>query len=1019
VRIRLLGPVEVVADDGTVLTPGAKMQRAVLSLLALRVNSVVSETALIDALWGENPISSADKTLHTYVSKVRHLLSCQIPFEQGGYRLIFPADEIDVTLFEKCLRSGSDALAANEPRQALDCFDQALALWRGPPLSDLGDHLIGQAEAVHLDELYQTGLERSFEARLALGEHQSLVADLETAVAAEPLRERRWQQLMLALYRAGRQADALRAYQRLRTTLGEGLAIEPSEQSRALEMAVLNQDDSLNWAPTAPDPGDRANVALPSGNVTFLLTEVEGRERLMRRLESGYGEVLDQYRGILQASISSHGGIEVATNSDGSFVVFADAGQAVAACLEAQRETQSHIRAPGSEIEARMGLHTGIARLADGGYMGVSVHQAVRICAAAHGGQVLLSANTARMVRHYLPEGCSLADRGSFMLSGFEDPERIYQLLHPEIKASFPPLRASPAQSHNLPDTRTSFVGRAAELKAIDGLLSESRLVTVVGPGGVGKTRLAVELAARLAPKFEWGIRICDLSPLDDPALLAASIAAAFGIRDEPECDPLEAVVRAVSDHEGLLLIDSCEHLIDATAEAIDNLLASIPGLRVLATSRQPVGLDGERVLRIHPLTTPRPDAGFVAVRDSEAVRLFESRARLTQPDFNVTENHAGVIGTICRRLDGVPLAIELVAAQVSTLPLSTIADRLETGLTVEKSGVHLTTDRHRTLEATVDWSYRLLDDTAQKLLRFLSVFANGFTIDAATRVSDDDDPVVTLTTLVDKSLVVWDPDAARYRLLETIRTFARARLEEAGEQDIAGARHLSWCAAFADSLRLGRTRNESYELFDRELDNFRAALQWAASHESLPTIRDRKPMASPVDEAALDAARLADVVQQPVLPLLDAPPSEEIQAGSEATWEILVAPDREYYERVDSDVEVAFPDHVAGQRFRLSDELLTIGRRSRGVVPEIDLSSPPVDTGISREQAMLLKQPDGGWSIVDPGSKNGIYLNDSTRTLPVGRITRLEDGDRLHIGAWTRLTIRMVGAQGSAEVDP
>ena len=461
VRIRLLGPLEVVADDGTVLTPGAKMQRAVLSLLALRVNSVVSETALIDALWGENPISSADKTLQTYVSKVRHLFPGQIPFEQSGYRLILPADDIDVTLFEKCLRSGSDALAANDARQALDCFDRALALWRGRPLQDLGDHLTGQAEAVHLDELYQAGLERSFEARLALGEHESLVADLETAVAAEPLRERRWQQLMLALYRAGRQADALRAYQRLRTTLGEGLAIEPSEHARALEMAILNQDDSLNWVPTAPDPHDRADVALPSGNVTFLLTEVEGPDRLMRRLESGYGEVLEQYRGILRASISSHGGIEVATNSDGSFVVFVDAGQAVAACLDAQRNTQSHVWAPGSEIEARMGLHTGIARLADGGYMGVSVHQAVRICAAAHGGQVLLSADTARMVRHYLPEGCSLADRGSFMLSGFEDPERIYQLVHPEIAASFPPLRASPAQSHNLPDTRTSFVGRA------------------------------------------------------------------------------------------------------------------------------------------------------------------------------------------------------------------------------------------------------------------------------------------------------------------------------------------------------------------------------------------------------------------------------------------------------------------------------------------------------------------------------------------------------------------------------
>ena len=456
-----------------------------------------------------------------------------------------------------------------------------------------------------------------------------------------------------------------------------------------------------------------------------------------------------------------------------------------------------------------------------------------------------------------------------------------------------------------------------------------------------------MELAARLAPKFEWGIRICDLSPLDDPALLATSIATAFGIRDEPECDPLEAVVRAVSDHEGLLLIDSCEHLIEATAEAIDKLLASIPGLRVLATSRQPVGLDGERVLRIHPLATPRPDAGFVAVRESEAVRLFESRARFAQPDFDVTENHAAVIGTICRRLDGVPLAIELVAAQVSTLPLSTIADRLETGLTVEKSGVHVTTDRHRTLEATVDWSYRLLDGTAQKCCAFCRSLPMG---------SPSMPRPGSATTIPSSRLRPWWTSRwssgiltrPRYRLLETIRAFARARLEEAGEQDIAGARHLSWCAAFADSLRTGRTRNESYELFERELAQLPGRSQWAASHESLPTTPDRKPMASPVDEAALDAARLADVVQQPVLPPLAAPPSEAIQAGSEATWEILVAPDREYYERVDSE-GVAFPDHVAGRRFRLSDELLTIGRRSRAESCRKSTCPPHLSTPASR----------------------------------------------------------------------
>ena len=787
VRLGLLGPLEVIGDDGVELILRARKQRAVLSLLALRVNSLVRESDLIDALWGDQPVRTADKTLQTYISDLRKVLpSGTITTEPGGYRLRMAADDVDVTQFERLLRSCSDALANDDPRRALDCFNQASAWWRGRPLPDLADQIGGAAEATHLQELYEAGLERSFEARLALGEHGTLIADLETAVVAEPFRERRWQQLMLALYRAGRQPDALEAYQRLRKTLDEGFAIEPGEEVRALERAILNQDSHLDLAPTGPGVHGRPEGSLPSGNLTFLLTDVESPVRLMRRAGDTYPLLQEQQR-IVRSSMSLHGGIEVDSDGNGSLVVFADAGQAVAACLDAQRSITSHEWPAGREIGVRMGLHTGIARLADGGYMGPSVHQAVRLCAAAHGGQILLSAETARMVRHFLPDGCSLVDRGSFMLSGSDEPERIYQLIHPDIEGSFPPLRASPAQSHNLPDTRTPFVGREFEIKAIDDLLSECRLVTIVGPGGVGKTRLAIELAARLAPRFEWGIYLCDLSPLDDAALVPAGVSAAFGVRDELALDPLESVAVMVSDHETLLLMDSCEHLIEAAGAAIEVLLSSVAGLRILATSRQPVGLDGERVLRIQPLETPGSEAELEDVRASEAVQLFESRARLVQLGFNVSDDQATVVGEICRRLEGVPLAIELAAAQVPTLALTTIAERLRIGLTVEKSSRQPAGDRHRTLEATVDWSYRLLDADARRFLRFLSVFANGFSVDAAGAVSDADDPVVMLTRLVDRSLVVWDPDATRYRLLETIRAFARARLEESGEVDLAG----------------------------------------------------------------------------------------------------------------------------------------------------------------------------------------------------------------------------------------
>jgi predicted ATPase/DNA-binding SARP family transcriptional activator len=1008
VRVGLLGPLQVLDDDGVEVTPRARKQRAVLAWLALKVNSVVRDSELIDALWGENPVGRADKVVQQYISDLRKVLPAgAIQTEPGGYRLSIPADHVDVSRFEKRLQSSTEALEANDQRVAADLFNQAFGEWRGHPLPDLADQLKGQSEATRLVELYEGARERSFDVRLALGEHESLIPDLEKAVAEQPFRERRWEQLMLALYRAGRQAEALRAYQRLRTTLQDELAIEPREETKTLELAILNQDSGLQWVPTSSPAGEAANIDLPEGNLTFLFTGVEGSSPSNRRPGAGYAEALEQHRRIMRSAITSHGGIEVSTAGDGSFVVFGDAGQAVAACLDAQKTLKIHKWPPGQPVRVRMGLHTGIARISDGGYMGPSVHEAARICDVAHGGQVLLSAETATIVRRFLPDGASLADRGSFMLTGFDGPERIYQMVHPEIDASFPPLRASLAQSHNLPDTQTSFVGRQLELKAVDDLLSEGRLVTIVGPPGVGKTRLAVELGARLAPRFEWGIRLCDLSPLDDPALVPSTMSAAFGIRDEPGSDPFEAVANEVSGREALLVVDSCEHLIDGAGEAVEALRAAVPTLTVLATSRQPLGLDEERVLRIQPLGTPSAEDGFDVVHESEAVLLFENRARFAQDGFDVSEENARVVGDICRQLEGVPLAIELAAAQVSGLPLSTIAERLRAGLTVEKPGLHPATDRHRTLEATVDWSYRLLDGEAQRFLRFLSVFANGFTIDAARAISDDEDPIAILTTLVDKSLVVWDPHAARYRLLETIRTFARAKLEESGEQDVAGSRHLAWCAAFADSLQSGSSRHD-YALFERELDNFRAALRWATNRESRPAEARDLNRALSREETASDAARLADAIQHPVSPGPADPPVAHVPGESGPSWEVEVIADRGYYDRMDSE-GVSFPDSATAQRFSLSGELVTVGRRAGGVVPEIDLSSPPVDTGVSRDHAWLVNQPDGGWSIVDPGSTNGIYLNDADQTLPLGAITRLEDGDKVHIGAWTTITIRHV----------
>ncbi len=1004
----LLGAFRWLGDEGGELQIPARKERALLAFLALRAGSVVSAAELTRALWGDEPPRSATKTLQTYVSALRRVLPPRtIETSPGGYRLAVSPDDVDAHRFEQLLRAATDAAEAGDMRRAADDTGAALALWRGNPLPDLADQPIGMAEAARLAEMHRTAEERNFAARLALGEHAELIGDLETAVAAEPLRERRWEQLMVALYRCGRQSEALRAYQRLRSVLGEELGLEPGEEARALEAAILAHTpdigpplvvaaagavgpdavgpDRVGPARAEPVLNVRTRTPLPSGNVTFLFTDIEGSTAMFHRLGPGYEAVLETHRRLLRAVIAAHDGVEVNTDGDGMSAAFADAGQAIGACLDGQRQLAAEPWPEGGEVRVRMGLHTGVARpTPEGDYVAVAMHEAARISAAAHGGQILLSSDTARMVRPVLPPEAALVDRGPFLLSGFDEPERIYQLGHPALRSGFPPLRASPAQSHNLPNLRMPFVGREADLEAVGRMLSEARLITVVGPGGAGKTRLAVEAAARLAARFPGGVHLCDLSTQTDPGLVEVAIGEAFGIRDSVSDDRMEEVAKLIEERAALLVLDSCEHLIAGVAAAVDALLALSPALRVLATSREPLGVDGEHLWRLGSLEVPEEGADLEAIKRSEAPVLFEGRARLVQPAFAITATNAGAVADICRQLDGLPLALELAAAQAGSLSPAAIAERLTDSLHLLAGGADRRSSRHRTLDSTVDWSYRLLDEDARRLMRHLAVFANGFTIEAARSVSDADDPVAVLAGLVDKSLVIWDPDAARYRMLEPIRAFARARLEEAGEADAASARHLAWCASLADSLRNDSRgqRQEAYDLFGRELDNFRVALVWAASHSSP------------------DGTRLAGAVEAEGA----APPV------SLAIWELVARADRDYFERVEAD-DVDFPVAASERLFQLEGDRATIGRRSlsRGIRPDVDLSAAPTDTGISHQHAILVNR-DGVWAIIDPGATNGVYLNDSPDPLPRHQPIPLGEDDQIHIGAWTTLLLRRRG---------
>jgi predicted ATPase/DNA-binding SARP family transcriptional activator len=792
---------------------------------------VVSPSELIDVLWGDDPPRTASKTIQAYISALRRLLPpATIDTSPGGYRLNVDPDDIDITGFERDLGRGARALEDRDLRQAAQFLSRVVAMWRGEPLVEVANQPMGMAEKARLEELLRGAQDLWVDARLALGEHATLIGDLEAAVAAEPLRERRWEQLMLALYQAGRQSDALRAFQRLRGVLADELGLEPGQAARDLEAAILGHDPALAPVLARTRPRFESDTpGLPTGNVTFVFSDVEDSTLLARRLGPWYPVILEEHRSVVRAAITGQGGTEVETNGDAFFFAFSDATAAVCACVEAQGGLAAHTWPAEGTIRVRMGILSGVAEpTGSGEYLSVAVHQAHRIMDAGHGGQILCSETTAGLIRHHLPDGMALVDRGAYLLRGFDEPERIFQVVHPDLESAFPPLRASPATSHNLPNVRTSFVGRVSDLGALADLLGRSKLVTVVGPGGVGKTRLAVEAASRQVGRFEGGIRLADLSTLEDPGAVATTIAGAFGVRALPHTDPLEAVCRTLAGGHALLILDNCEHVAGAARAAVEGLLDGLPEMSVLATSRQPLGVTGEQLWRVAPLRLPDPNASANEMAASEAVQLFVERARLARPDFALTGANAIPVAAICRALDGLPLALELTSARVATQPLSDLASRLSEGLGDIRNRYGDSRERHATLDATMAWSYERLQDDEASLLRSLSVFSGGFTIEAVLAVGTARSPRETLLNLVDKSLVTWDQDAGRYRLLDTIRRFAADRLQEDGDLLSARTAHAAFYCSVACGVSqdlTGPDQARTLEILSLDHDNLRRAL--------------------------------------------------------------------------------------------------------------------------------------------------------------------------------------------------
>jgi predicted ATPase/class 3 adenylate cyclase len=578
--------------------------------------------------------------------------------------------------------------------------------------------------------------------------------------------------------------------------------------------------------------------------LTFLVTDIEGSTALLRRLGGdGYARVLAEHHALIRAALAAHHGTELTMTGDGFFAAFSSPRACVAAVLEMQQALDAHEWPAGERVLVRMGMHTGEAELTVAGPVGLDVHRTARIAAVAHGGQVLLSETAAALVQGALPAGSSLLDLGVHRLKDLGRPERIFQLAGDGLTAEFPPLRSlgNPTLLNNLPAELSTFIGREDELKDIRTLVESARLVTLTGAGGSGKTRLGLQVAADLLDDTDDGVWLVELATVTDPAAVPAAVGAVLGVVSRPGRSALDTLADALAPQHPLIMLDNCEHLVDACASTAAAILQRCPQVHLLVTSREPLGIGGEAIYRVPPMSLPPADRESSGWAGSDAVALFVDRARKQGVSLAADEQAGPLIVSICRRLDGMPLAIELAAARLSSVSLADLRDRLDQRFRLLTGGSRVALARQQTLLATVSWSYSLLDGVEQRLLRRLAVFPESFDLAAAEAACgfggiDMLDVVELLGSLVNKSLVVTEPwaEGLRYRLLETIRQFAADRLMEDGDDETAAvsAAHCAHFVSLAETAAphlKGPEQGRWFSRLDADRANLWRAAEWAA----------------------------------------------------------------------------------------------------------------------------------------------------------------------------------------------
>ena len=864
IQVRLMGPVMLLRDGKPVEVGGPK-QCTILGLLALSAGRRVSTERIVDVVWADDPPASARRTVQSYIAALRRLLGADAPLvsSHGGYVLEISPGAVDLLEFEDAVVAALADVKA-DPAAAATALAEALDDWDVPMDGLRGGSRVDEL-AVPFDELQLQGVEGLATAQIASSRAVDAVRMLEALVRQHPTREHMWLLLARGLAASGRRDDALTAVHRAREALREHLGVHLSPALSNFETELL--DGSPN---STGDEVVEVVLGRPSGTVTFLFTDVVGSTRRWEADPDVMRAELAAHDDVLRRAIETRGGWLFKHTGDGVCAAFASARAAVDAAVEAQRLLA---------LPVRIGVSTGEAVPSGDDYFGPALNRAARVMAVGHGGQILVSGSTAGLV-----PGVDLVDLGEHRLRDLPEVEHVFQVRAEGLASEFAPLRTVNASPGNLLAQATSFVGRDVEVKSFPELVRRHRLVTLTGVGGVGKTRLALQVAAALRPEFGDGVWFVELAPVGDPASVPNAVATALGVRTLAGRSVTESVAETLAGRRMLMVLDNCEHVLKAAADLVEAILGSSTTVSIVVTSREGLGVAGEQLSVVEPFDLSEGAS-------SAAVKLFAERAGAVVAGFSLDGDADEQAATeICRRLDGLALGIELAAAQMVSMTPAEVLARLNERFRL-LSGSQRRPERHQTLRQVVQWSYDLLTTEEQAVLRACAVFAGGFDASAATEVCNQFDEYTMLEeldSLVRKSLVTASRVGSRTRfaMLETIRQFGVDQHADgiAGPTDEIGevrSRHARYFAAQAVThwdVWDGPHQREATEWIEVEFDNLRAGFRWAIERHDVTTataiaahtmaIAFNVQRFEPVDwaEEVLPAAALADVAQLPRL---------------------------------------------------------------------------------------------------------------------------------------------------------